>query len=89
MFKYHKGILPILFHDMFKCNLCFHDYSTRERYSLRMPLARLTVRTHSIRFTGENEWNSISPDLESSTTLSRFRTLFKQHTFKKLLSMSE
>ena len=89
MFKYQKGLLPTLFHNMFKTNSSFHSYQTRLRDNLRTPTIHSTIRSHSIRFTGVHEWNSINNDLKSSTTLTRFRTLFKRLTFVNLSSMIE
>ena len=89
MFKYQKGILPALFQNMFNTNSSFHDYQTRLRDNLRTPIIHSTIRTHSIRFTGVHEWNSVSNDIKSSSTLTRFRTLFKRLTFENLSSMIE
>ena len=58
MFKYHKGIFPAVFNNMFKTNSSFHNYHTRTRNNLCVPTTRSTIRTHSIRFTGVHEWNS-------------------------------
>ena len=66
MFKYHKGILPAVFDNMFKTNSSFHNYPTRTRNNLCVPTTRST-RTHSIRFTGVHEWNSICQDFKSSS----------------------
>ena len=89
MFKYHKGILPAVFNNMFKTNSSFHNYHTRTRNNLCVPTTRSTIRTHSIRFTGVHEWNSICQGFKSSSTLSRFRTLFKRSMFEKMSSMTE
>lgn len=89
MFKYHKGILPSIFQNMFRTNSSFHTYSTRLKDNFRVPSSRLTTRSHSIRFTGAHEWNLTSSDLKSSTTLTRFKTIFKRIAFKKLSSMTE
>ena len=89
MFKYHKGILPTLFQNMFSTNSSYHDYPTRLRNNLRTPSIHSTIRTHSIRFTGVHEWNSINNNLKSSSTLTRFRTLFKRSTFVNMSSMVE
>ena len=89
MFKYQKGILPALFQNMFNTNSSFHSYPTRFRDNLRTPITHSTIRTHSIRFTGVREWNSIDNDLKSSSTLTRFRLLFKRVSFRNLSSMTE
>ena len=89
MFKYHKQILPVLFNNMFKKNSSFHIYPTRIKDNLHIPITHLTIRTHSIRFTGVKEWNSISNLIQNSSTLSRFRILLKRFTFENLSSMTE
>ena len=89
MFKLHKGILPEIFNNMFKTNNSIHIYPTRNCQNLRKPTTHLTIRTHSISFTGVNEWNNISQELKSSTTLTRFKTLFKRLAFDELSSMTE
>ena len=89
MFKLHRGILPEIFNNMFKTNQLIHTYPTRNCQNLRKPISHLTIRTHSISFTGVNEWNSISKELKSSTTLTRFKTLFKRLAFHELSSMTD
>ena len=88
MYKFHYGLLPTLFINMFKTNSSFHSYPTRLCHNLRKPSAHSTKRTHSIRFSGVHEWNSITTNLKSSSTLSRFKTVYKQLVFKKLSTMS-
>ena len=75
---------PAVFNYMFKTNFSFHNYHTRTRNNLCVPTTRSTIRTHSIRFTGVHEWNSICQDFKSSSTLSCFRTLFKRSMFEKM-----
>ena len=89
MFKYHQQILPVLFDKMFQKNSSFHIYPTRIKDNLHIPISHSTIRTHSIRFTGVTEWNSISNLIKTSSTLSRFRTLLKRSTFERLSSMTE
>ena len=89
MYKFHRGILPEIFNNMFKTNDLFHTYPTRNCQNLRKPITHLTIRTHSISFTGVHEWNSVSNELKSSTTLTRFKTLFKRFAFHELSSMTD
>ena len=89
MFKFQKGILPSLFNTMFTTNSFYHSYSTRAGNKLRVPFSNTTLRTHSIRFTGVHEWNSINNDLKSSSTLTRFKLLCKRSVFQKMCTMTE
>ena len=89
MYKFHHDMLPKIFMNMFKTNSSFHSYPTRQNHLLRKPIAHSTKRTHSIRFSGAHEWNSISTDLKSSSTLSRFKTIYKRLVFQKLSTMTE
>ena len=89
MYKFHYGLLPTLFINMFKTNSSFHSYPTRLCHNLRKPSAHSTKRTHSIQFSDDLEWNSITTNLKSSSTLSRFKTAYKQLVFQKLSTMTE
>ena len=89
VFKFHNEILPSLFNTMFQTNSFFHAYATRARNNLRVPFCYTTIRSHSIRLTGAHEWNAINDDLKSSSTLSRFKSLYKRSVFQNMLAMTE
>ena len=84
MYKFHMDLLPSMFNNMFHTNASVHQYPTRSCNDLRPPLARLTLRKHLIRSIGVKEWNSISLDLKSSSTLTRFKRLYKINVFEKM-----
>ena len=91
MYKCLYGLLPTLFINIFKTSSSFNSYPTRLCHNLNKPSAHSTKTTHSIRFSCVHEWNSITKKVKSSSTLSRFKTVFiyKQLVFQKLSTMTE
>lgn len=89
MFKFHNGLLPSIFNDMFRTNAQTHNYNTRNSNNLCQPLSRLTSRKQTLRFTGVKEWNSVCNDLRLSKTSSRFKKVYKEQCFKRLSSFTD
>ena len=77
MYKFSKDLLPDIFEDYFICNNKVNSYRTRNSESLYIPFYRLSLSRNSIRYTGPNIWNSITPSLKLCPTLSSFKRQFK------------
>ena len=60
-----------------------HDYSTRHRDNLSVPLHRLSKFQHSTAYLGPVIWNSIPPQIQEAPSLSSFRTRLKNHIVSK------
>ena len=87
MYKFNKGILPSAFLHMFQSNSSLHPYPTRQINNLRQPFSRSILVSHSIRFIGVQEWNSLDNNIKSSSTITRFKFLLKQSVFKNMSSI--
>ena len=59
MFKYVKGLLPVIFKNYFVTNDDCHSYPTRIRNHLR-PLQCRTAGQKSMKYNGAIPWNSIT-----------------------------
>ena len=84
MFKFHKQLLPPLFGNMFQINSSVHNYHTRQCNNLHHPLFRSTSLSNSILYVGVREWNLLDYDMTSSSTITKFKTLFKKNIYEKL-----
>jgi hypothetical protein len=71
MFKFVKGMLPSIFHEMFTRNCTMR---TRQRYNLKIPQCRTSAFQKTMRYQGVKEWNSICETLDH---------LCSVHSFKK------
>ena len=89
MFKYHKNLLPCIFSRMFQTNSSIHNYSTRQCQNLHHPLYRSTSLYNSLSAVGVREWNSLSHDLRSSSTVTKFKSVYKKCIFQRMTSMTE
>ena len=85
MFKFHKNLLPSVFNNMFQTNSSIHNYPTRQRLNLHHPLCRSTSLYNSISFVGVREWNSLNHDLKSSSTITRFKSMYKKSIFQSMV----
>ena len=54
-----------------------HDYSTRHRDHLTLPIHRLTKFQHSTTYLGPVIWNSIPPQIQDAPSLNSFKTMLK------------
>ena len=60
----------------------FHSYNTRNRDSLRLPLARTTKYQASFRFRGAKIWNTVPLDLRSKHDVKTFAFGLKKHLIR-------
>ena len=89
MFKFHKKLLPSVFFNMFQTNASIHKYPTRQSKNLHIPVCHSTLLYNSISFVGIREWNSLDYNMRSSTTITRFKSLYKKCVFNKMIFMTE
>ena len=77
MFKYVKTQLPEICSGLFLNNNDVHNYNTRQKTMLHVPLTNSDVYKRTIRFAGVSVWNAICGQ--------KFDTKCSIHTFKKKL----
>ena len=77
VYKFHNGILPGVFDHFYCTNSSFHNFNTRNRYTLTNPYSRTVLNKNQIRGTGVNLWNSLNPDLKMAKSANSFKRLFK------------
>lgn len=79
MFRFTKGFVPEGLKDMFPRNENLHNYLTRHRNQLRVPLGRTTMVQKSFRHKGVNVWNNISQAVNTQCSLSVFKRNVKDY----------
>ena len=84
MYKCMNNLAPSSFSTIFIKTANLHTYNTRQNQNLYQPFARTNVSFNSFYVKGIKEWNSLDPDIKSSSTLTKFRKLSKN----KLLTRS-
>jgi len=52
MYKYHNGILPSVFTNLFEFNYNIHQLTTRQNCKLHLPLVRLSITQKPVRYRG-------------------------------------
>jgi len=85
MFKHHHQQLPDHCNDLFTSNAEIHDYNTRQRSMLHVPVTANNYQKRTIRFMGVTLWNRLC-NIEINRNRSVFT--FKKHLKKFLLSNS-
>lgn len=56
-----------------------HNFSTRHRNNLRLPLHRLSKYKHSTAYLGPVIWNTIPSQIQDAPSLNTFKNRFKKH----------
>lgn len=56
-----------------------HDYNTRHRDDLNVPLHRLSKFQHTTAYLGPVIWNSIPPQIQEAPSLNSFKARLKNH----------
>ena len=74
MFKFIKGMLPNIFHDIFKRNAETVSRVTRNINKLNLPLCKTELYKQSVKFQGPKIWNDLENHLNHQCSI---------HTFKK------
>ena len=82
MYKMYKEILSEVFSNYI--NPIQHTYITRHRlrshYELSTPNSN--IGKSSAKFSGVKVWGNLSEDLQTATSIERFKELYKQSLFK-------
>lgn len=56
-----------------------HNFSTRHRNNLRLPLHRLSKYKHLTAYLGPVIWNTIPSQIQDAPSLNTFKNRFKKH----------
>ena len=79
-----KNIAPTFyFENIFKPNFVYHSYQTRTSRNIHIPLVRTSCALNSTRMQAIKEWNLLSENIKSSSTLTRFKCLCKKYLFNR------
>ena len=60
-----------------------HNYPTRTRDNLQIPMHSLTLFRHSLSYSGPKIWNSIPDEVKNSSTLHSFKNKYKRFILSK------
>ena len=87
MFKFNSGSLPVIFTNMFKRNLDFHRYNTRNKSNFLIPKYKLSLCQQSMKFTGVKVWNYITDKVDLECNIFRFKMKLKYFLLDNDLSI--
>ena len=73
------AILPRKFENIFTINNQIHRYNTRHENSFRLPLRRTNIRQFSVFFQGPKFFNSLSPEISGSSSLTSLKKKLKAY----------
>ena len=79
MFKFVKGSIPEGLGDMFLRNADVHNYPTRHRNQLRIPVGRSSMVQRSFRHKGVCIWNDIAQEVDHQCSLAVFKHKVKDY----------
>ena len=79
MFKYVKGLLPVIFKKYFVTNDDCHSYPTRIRNHLRPLRCRKSAGQKSMKYNGAILWNSITDLIDHSCSFNTFKFHLKKY----------
>jgi hypothetical protein len=74
IFKFIKGMLPMIFNNIFCQNLHTGHRVTRNEYKLHLPLCKTSLYRNSIKYQGPVVWNNFGDLIDHCCSI---------HTFKK------
>ena len=80
MFQYKTGSLPDVFNNTFLRRNQVNDYDTRNASSFHFPKCRTNVRRLSFQYQGPLFFNSLSPDVVSSVSVSTLKKKSEETT---------
>jgi hypothetical protein len=79
MYKYTKEQLPDFCKNLFTSNNNVHDYNTRQRTQLHVPVTSSNLFKRTIRFKGVSIWNSLcSTDIKINCSIFCFKKTLKK-----------
>ena len=79
MYKYSQSLLPNIFNGFYTFNYSVHDYNTRQRHYLHVPIARTDMRTRTVRFKGVLTMNYFSPLIDRNCSVYTYKKKLKQY----------
>ena len=89
MFKYHHGILPPVFKDLFLSNMNVHSHFTRQHRNLHVPLSGKTILSKTVRVTGVTLYNHFNRHLSMGMTYDSYkynlRKFIRDHDISNVL----
>ena len=77
MFRFTKDMLPSIFQDMFIQNYDVSNFNTRNKFSLRIPIAKTNTFKNTIRHQGVTEWNQITRLINYNCSIHTFKNRLK------------
>ena len=77
VYLYKAGLLPESFNNMFLLNCQVHPYNTRSSKPFHLPYSRTNIRKFSINFQGPNFLNTLSHQIQDTTSIASFTTMLK------------
>ena len=77
MFRYNAKILPSYFQNLFQSNREIHSYPTRHVSDIHLTNPKTLLAHKSIRHTGPDVWNSLSPQIRSISSARSFKKSVK------------
>ena len=86
LYKFHHSLLPSAFDDFYSYNTSYHTYETRSKEFLHHPYSRTSLNASQIRSTGVYFWNSLSPGIKSSPSLTVFKRRLKEFLLSSKLN---
>ena len=79
MFKYMKGLFPVILKKYFVTNDDCHSYPTRSGNHLRPLRCRKSAGQKSMKYNGAILWNSITNLIDHSCSFNTFKFHLKQY----------
>ena len=79
MFKYVKGLLPLIFENNFVTNDDCHSYPTRIGNHLRPLRCRKSAGQKSMKYNGAILWSSITDLIDHSCSFSSFKKIYNNN----------
>ena len=77
VYKCLNNLAPPYLLDEFKHSRYYHNYNTRHRDLLRLPLTRTSKYQSSFRYNGAETWNSLSTKVRNTSAFLPFRKALK------------
>ena len=79
MFKFHNGMLPSPFDDLFITNNTIHTHNTRQNNSLHIQIGNWEGVYRLFSFHGTKIWNHLSNILVTNVSYACFKKLSKTY----------
>ena len=83
LYKFHHGLLPVIFGDFFAENSSVHNYNTRQANLMHVPLLRSRQASVSIRKIGVRSYNHFSSVLDIDVSELCYKYRLKTYILQK------